>query len=1096
MKYNAFISYSHAADGSLAPALKRGLHRFACPWNKLRALNVFVDDANLSLNPGLWSSIKKALDESEHLILLASPQAATREWVRMEIQVWTERHSGKKPLIVLTAGEIAWDNTSGDFDWQKTNCLPPNVGKLFSEEPRFLDLRNCRSDTDLSLHNPAFRDKIAELAASLHNRSKDEMIGDDIRILHRNKLIARWAIGLLLGLASLAVGAAFYAFSEAKIAEGRLAKSYWDESQRIGDNDRVKSLHLAFEAIANTADDVAKRNILFDVGLMSPVPSLIQTYSIMIPRNSPKDIRGGISPDDRLVVLVTRDTTYLFGAASGNLLSQFAGDCQDMRFAPNGDPVGVYGSSLLRVVDLRTCQTTDSLDHQDEVLSADFVADSRHVLSYCAGGSRFLWQLGGIARSIALIGETGTKGGLTINADQTKIVAWDDERNYQLVSVTSMRTKIWHLKTKTNLMYAAFSAQSDRLVLGSPQGWIQVVNADDGSTVWGPRHCLRGMNGIIASPKGKIAALWTGNGKCQLWDVDSGRAVADFAHDRSRPVFSPDGQYLLARFNDTLTVRDPQNGNLIRSVALGREAGEISDFGRGATRVLVEGEFFTSTHVIDLQNGIDLGAPTKEGAPALQCQFAPSGSTLLGTHYDGTTQLYRPDDLKPIGCAMTPQRGGMKAVFNFDGTKVLAIGMTGGGLWRLEPEVRTEALDISFCTGILNRDGTRILKKDKDGRLLGIWDTQNAKLIESSLTQRKDIIAFVPSRDGESLLAWQADGLVQRWRIADGKTMGDPIRETNPTTGVILDATHLYALALHQDSTASLWDLSLGQLIHQYLHLHFQVQTIAVAANGKQVLTTQADGVYDLVTGDSVAQIEDTRPRDRDVFCTQGSRLLTAKEDTLFLRDLRTGRMIGSRALVGGRVMEERIRGALFFSDASRIMTWGENSVLCLWDADLHEQTCPTIYHLGIEGALLSPDQLRIVTWGRDSTVRFWDARTGRALGKPLRHSDEVIGVSFAYDGTRALVCGNHHVSLVVVENDPDIPPTLALLQVTTLTGTTYDAASGTVVPLSIEKWKEINSEYQGEAQNHLRVCASPKLNLWHRLFPDVVPGTNGPRSP
>ena len=31
MRYDAFLSYSHAADGKLAPALQRALHRFAKP---------------------------------------------------------------------------------------------------------------------------------------------------------------------------------------------------------------------------------------------------------------------------------------------------------------------------------------------------------------------------------------------------------------------------------------------------------------------------------------------------------------------------------------------------------------------------------------------------------------------------------------------------------------------------------------------------------------------------------------------------------------------------------------------------------------------------------------------------------------------------------------------------------------------------------------------------------------------------------------------------------------------------------------------------------------------------------------------------------
>ena len=46
--YDAFISYSHSADGRLAPALQVALHRFAKPWWKLRAVNAFRDGTSLA----------------------------------------------------------------------------------------------------------------------------------------------------------------------------------------------------------------------------------------------------------------------------------------------------------------------------------------------------------------------------------------------------------------------------------------------------------------------------------------------------------------------------------------------------------------------------------------------------------------------------------------------------------------------------------------------------------------------------------------------------------------------------------------------------------------------------------------------------------------------------------------------------------------------------------------------------------------------------------------------------------------------------------------------------------------------------------------
>jgi hypothetical protein len=70
------MSYNRAVDGKLAPALQRALHGFAKPWYRLRALRVFRDDASLSANPGLWSSIEQALVDSEFFV--CSPRRRRR----------------------------------------------------------------------------------------------------------------------------------------------------------------------------------------------------------------------------------------------------------------------------------------------------------------------------------------------------------------------------------------------------------------------------------------------------------------------------------------------------------------------------------------------------------------------------------------------------------------------------------------------------------------------------------------------------------------------------------------------------------------------------------------------------------------------------------------------------------------------------------------------------------------------------------------------------------------------------------------------------------------------------------------------------------
>src|SRR4051794_6060078 len=137
--YDAFISYGHAVDSRLGPALRDALHQFARPWNRLRALRVFCDERSLSASPGLWSTIEGALAVSRCFILLASPKAVESRWVQREVEQW-QRIQPKRPFfIVLSDGEIVWDSAAGDFDWEHTTALPRSLSRWFTEEPLWVD---------------------------------------------------------------------------------------------------------------------------------------------------------------------------------------------------------------------------------------------------------------------------------------------------------------------------------------------------------------------------------------------------------------------------------------------------------------------------------------------------------------------------------------------------------------------------------------------------------------------------------------------------------------------------------------------------------------------------------------------------------------------------------------------------------------------------------------------------------------------------------------------------------------------------------------------------------------------------------------------
>jgi hypothetical protein len=214
LRYDAFISYSHAADLKFAPSLQRGLRKLTKPWYKRYALHVFLDQTSLSASADLNAGLDSPIAQSEFFILLASTQAASPEsWVGKEVSYWRNHKEMGKFLIAKTDGEIRWDEAGNDFDWEKTTALPRSLAKAFPSEPNYVDFSAWRSDVDLGA-DPAFRDAIARLAAPIHGKSMEELVGEDLDQQQRTRRLVRAAVAILVALLIAASAAAVIAFRE------------------------------------------------------------------------------------------------------------------------------------------------------------------------------------------------------------------------------------------------------------------------------------------------------------------------------------------------------------------------------------------------------------------------------------------------------------------------------------------------------------------------------------------------------------------------------------------------------------------------------------------------------------------------------------------------------------------------------------------------------------------------------------------------------------------------------------------------------------------------------------------------------------------
>jgi hypothetical protein len=250
--YDAFVSYSHKADGHFAPKLQAALGKMARPWYRRRVIRVFRDETTLSATPELWPTIQRALNQSRYFILLASPEAAASDWVNQEVAHWlAQQRTGESPpserlLIALTDGAVVWnkdDVTKRDFDWRASDALPAALRGAFQVEPLYVDFTWAKDTRSLSLKHKPWYDNVARLAATIRGIPLDDLIGEDIR---QHRITIASAIGAMLLVVGLGAGF-FWAWRTADVLVTE--KRHQADAERVlpqleGQLQRVRNLPI------------------------------------------------------------------------------------------------------------------------------------------------------------------------------------------------------------------------------------------------------------------------------------------------------------------------------------------------------------------------------------------------------------------------------------------------------------------------------------------------------------------------------------------------------------------------------------------------------------------------------------------------------------------------------------------------------------------------------------------------------------------------------------------------------------------------------------------------------------------------------------
>lgn len=931
MAYDAFISYSHTADGTLAAALQSALHSFAKPWYKRRALHLFRDQTNLAVNPALWSSIREALDQSLFFILLASPEAAASPWVEMEAEYWIGKNGPSHVLIVLTGGTLEWDHSSASFTSEHTTALPANLLRAFPEEPLFLDLRWARAAAaPLRLREPRFHEAVLQLAATLHNRPKDELDGADIRNQRHTRMLAASGLIAIL-LASL------FAFRQTRVSHEEslqnLAAHLAANSVKVLADSPDRAREAALLAIESTRINPSFEGNSALRAAVSLLPADAQFYP---PASSDPAlrVRDMVFSRDGATLAVARDdgSTQLIDVV-------------------NKKPIGYFNvdEQPAASIELPGAPQSTSLDNNAAV-SVAFNSSDSLLAAGARDGVAHIWALPG-GRELFRISHNAPVSQIAFHPKANQLAIASDDGHVRIFDIA--RTAIVaDFKCADKMVSTSFSPGGDLLAALSSKGVVSLFDPVHRKLLRTLGDGEAGFN-LVFSNNGKRVAIASGD-FASVWDVTTGRQLLKATHAASSETLTPqqwivnaaissDGEFLAyaARGDKLARVWNVDTGRQILELKHDSAVAAVS-FNADGTK-LGTGSYDGTARVWELPSGRELERAS-HGGGAEVVAFNLAGSRFAAGGLDGSVSVSETSRADRPAFFDLPGRVGSVA-FSPDGRR-FAIGATSAH-W--SPLVR-----IADISGKILRDiefhGAPIIDElffVDPNTVIAQWSNKLFLIAidQSSVTPLPDVHGEMRIDPSGRVLASQQDSVSRLYTLP---SLQQTTSLDGPSSGLLRTAGEGRLLAFEtrkppNEFFIDIWSVTSKVRISR-IPLPSELTRLAFNSSGTILFTAQSENLQAWDIPSSKRRFSLTASGDIDLIVPDPSSasFATITHERFTVWDAVTGARLAQLPDAG------YLRAAAFSPDGRYLLAGYDEHSAALWlwrSGDLRDQACARLTH-------------------------------------------------------------------------------------------------------------------------------------------------------
>jgi WD40 repeat protein len=564
------------------------------------------------------------------------------------------------------------------------------------------------------------------------------------------------------------------------------------------------------------------------------------------------------------------------------------------------------------------------------------------------------------------------------------------------------------------LMLAAGSGETSWSTF--PDGRRALSSGGDGTVaVWDltsgrriAQHTHQGEADAIVSCDGNRVLSWADDGTVSLWDGTMGREIA--RRTQPRPVdhalFSADGSKLLFWGDDAIVrVWDATSGGALAQLAHDRiDSAVFSADGRWVLSSSADwpnpnGQ--GTVRVWDASSGGEIARQTHGGGGVFGAALSVKSSRILSYSKDGIVRLWDATSGREVS-RHTHGAGFPRAIFAADGRYALSWGDDGAVLaWDAVSgrQVARQTHIGGVGSAVFSANGMRVLSWGKDGSVR-LWEVSTGR--EIARHSHQSVVGAALSVDEARVLSWDSEGTVRVWNTASGEQVARQTHEGGVQQAVY-SADGKRVLSWSDDGTVRAWYAASGHEVARQIHEGGVVDARFIG-DGRRVLSYGHDGVARIwdASGGEVARTTHSLANGMfggAAFSAEGDRVLSWGGDgTVRVWDSDSGREL-ARQRVDGWLVE-----AVFTHDFARVLSWGLPGTPVLWDGRSGRE----IAHISdladpIRGSpMFAAAAPRVLAWHRDGTVRVWDAATGQQVTS-VKHQSGPVGAILTADGKRVL---------------------------------------------------------------------------------------------